>query len=279
MLPGLGKDFTVTPLNKDNSYQPQVSAQTFNIRPGTYLIQKRGISTNLSGYTKVGVIGLREFVAPAHQPASTISAAGSAANAPRSTTTTNAATNTLNSKGLSLFDSRSDNNVVVFYSPDWKTDPYEFIETAGQRILRMTHKPTAKTIPGGVETFVNRLDNEEILMALASDAEYNTIVVRAAAVKNTSVKITLIGGDAVAYSSIIRPGNQLQDITIPLSAFKRDAFILLPRPYPGFQALDFFSKENSALQWRSIDKIQFIMQGKPEDELSADLANIRLEIK
>lgn len=65
-LPGLDNDFTITGLNKGNTYQTQANSHHFTIAPGTYLLVKKGKdaarvrSSNYPDY-----LGLPSFAAPA----------------------------------------------------------------------------------------------------------------------------------------------------------------------------------------------------------------------
>lgn len=65
-LPSLGKQFSIEPLNKGNSYSTKTENGGFTIQPGVYLLKQKGIDA--SGYrpsTPFGQISLGEFVAPA----------------------------------------------------------------------------------------------------------------------------------------------------------------------------------------------------------------------
>jgi hypothetical protein len=63
MLPDLGQGFSIQGLNEGNSYQATASANGFPASPGTYLLTRKGKNA-LQGRNNIGVIGLKEFVAP-----------------------------------------------------------------------------------------------------------------------------------------------------------------------------------------------------------------------
>jgi hypothetical protein len=82
-LPDLGSDFTVKGLNKGNKVNSVAIKKGFNVSPGTYLLVKKNLKTNLNAQSNYQNIALSEFVAPKaskgdifvkHQPFSTISA-------------------------------------------------------------------------------------------------------------------------------------------------------------------------------------------------------------
>jgi hypothetical protein len=65
MLPDLGENFNVAGLDIGNNYSAAASANTFNVRPGTYLLKsKEKITYSPAVGNKIGTIGLTEFVAP-----------------------------------------------------------------------------------------------------------------------------------------------------------------------------------------------------------------------
>ncbi|MDB5119921.1 MAG: rane or secreted protein [Sphingobacteriales bacterium] len=83
-LPNLGYDFEIKGLNDGNSFKSTSSTNGFNIKPGTYLLVKKGKnSSKWKATSKFGSITLNEFVAPksvnadpfiVHQPYSEVTA-------------------------------------------------------------------------------------------------------------------------------------------------------------------------------------------------------------
>jgi len=62
-LPDLGSEFSIAPLNPDNSYRARAHGGTFEIRPGVFLLSRAGApAANLP--ERIGHLGLREFVCP-----------------------------------------------------------------------------------------------------------------------------------------------------------------------------------------------------------------------
>lgn len=64
VLPDLGENFSIKPLNTGNSNTPDVKAGLFFISPGAYLLVKNGVSTKRNGEDHLKNISLKEFVAP-----------------------------------------------------------------------------------------------------------------------------------------------------------------------------------------------------------------------
>ena len=84
MLQDIGNDFDIKPVNKDNNYQATAANGSFTIKPGTYLLVKKGrTDVKWTGEKMLGNISLNEFVAPppfskepyvSHTPATEVSA-------------------------------------------------------------------------------------------------------------------------------------------------------------------------------------------------------------
>lgn len=63
-LKDLGKNFQLVAINEGNNYSVQVSDDSFEIMPGTYIISKKGISKKWSPEDHLNNIKLKEFMAP-----------------------------------------------------------------------------------------------------------------------------------------------------------------------------------------------------------------------
>ncbi|MEZ4933176.1 MAG: hypothetical protein R2788_13775 [Saprospiraceae bacterium] len=63
-LNDLGSTFTITPINQENNYTPEISEGSFLILPGTYLITKTGKINNWKAEGQWQQIKLNEFHAP-----------------------------------------------------------------------------------------------------------------------------------------------------------------------------------------------------------------------
>jgi len=63
-LPDLGPEFDVRGLNDGNTARTQATQGTFAVRPGSYLLTRKGVTTTWSGDRQWRHITLQEFVAP-----------------------------------------------------------------------------------------------------------------------------------------------------------------------------------------------------------------------
>jgi hypothetical protein len=90
-------------------------------------------------------------------------------------------------------------------------------------------------------------------------AGYTKLVVRARLAlmgQTGKLRLTLIDNDAAAYSAHVELSDQYKDVEVPLSSFKPDSSLLLPRPYPGFQPLWFKASSFSGLSISKLDKLE-----------------------
>ena len=85
-LPDLGADYVVEPLNEGNKLGAQAAGGTFSVKPGAYLLKKKGSKTKWKAGSPWKNIRLEEYVAPAaslektyvlHQPLNEVSSGDS----------------------------------------------------------------------------------------------------------------------------------------------------------------------------------------------------------
>jgi hypothetical protein len=261
-LEDLPADFKITALNAGNTFSSQVSAGSFDIRPGTYLLESSvGSVSNLP--KQIGVIGMNEYVGVED---SRIASAPLAENSDKRTTE-----NTTGDK-LQLFRAGSDLASLQVYAPEWATDPYFFkIDSLGTSYLSLQHKSSESKTLGGIQVYVKDKVTDNNLDAT------NTINISANTSRDLQVRITLVDEDANAFSANVFLKKGQKSFRIPLSAFRPSAFVLLPRPYPGFQKFEYKSSQNSALKLKKLDKIQFMPQGNAKEAYQVDLYSIDLE--
>jgi hypothetical protein len=89
-------------------------------------------------------------------------------------------------------------------------------------------------------------------------------------------KIILIDSDANAFSAKITLSQKLETKELLLSDFKPDAYILMPRPYPQFQAVLFNSNAVKTLDISKIESVEVIM-GEPVSPSDKKSYSIEIE--
>ena len=86
------------------------------------------------------------------------------------------------------------------------------------------------------------------------------VKLRAATAATVKVKLALINKDAEAFAAEITADDRFKVVDIPLASFRKDSALLLPRPFPYFQPLRFYSGESEQLDLRDLDKLELSLE-------------------
>lgn len=255
-LTDLGHAFSLEALDSGNIWKSKVKSDgSFEIRPGTYLL--RGQSAGRFTLPKrIGVLGLREFVAPGDGP----EILGTKAD-PEALKLTQTQQVTLFQAGKNVED-------LHVYSPDWEQNPYYIKKDAqGHAYLNLQHKgaPGAKT--GGIQVYTGNHGTKEPMLYIQMKLKTN---------RELPLKITLIDQQAGACSAEVLVHLNDTTINLPLSAFRPSGFILLPRPYPGFQKMEFRSADNTPFDFTKMEKLQLMPQENSGERFEVDIYSIHL---
>ncbi|SMC00515.1 hypothetical protein SAMN00120144_1269 [Hymenobacter roseosalivarius DSM 11622] len=112
-------------------------------------------------------------------------------------------------------------------------------------------------------------------------AGFTEVIVKAQANQPaTSVKVVLMTKDATAYSAMVQLGAEERELRIPLTAFRPDALLLLPRSYPGFLPLTYQSANQPAtLKLTEAEVLQVVLEGvaPASGQLYVDLESVYLQ--
>jgi hypothetical protein len=367
-LTDLGNDFTVRGINKSNTYQTSASNHSFIIKPGTYLLIKKGKSAKYDGSKKVGNLYLNEFVAP--QPVSTepyvsyTPPTEVAANMPFEVkanivnlATDDKVTLVINHSfgppaiiGMQQGDAcefkctvpaeqvitsvlsykimiqRGDKQYIVFPG-GYKGDPYQwdninndswqtFVAAPGAKLTLFDpttdqHKVNtyfAVRVRSGGAQFVSGEETgrlafrvstpllrkgqvmgmqlyigDKLKNRLSELSSFNQVTIRGRMQNGTTgrVRVVIIDKTAAAYAAYVDFGSDFKNIDIPLSAFKPDSSLLLPRPYPDFQPLWFKASGFAGLELNRADKLEVtvgdtLQPGKTDQAFGVDITGVWL---
>jgi hypothetical protein len=85
--------------------------------------------------------------------------------------------------------------------------------------------------------------------------------------------------DAVAFSASVQLGADLQELRIPLTSFRPDALLLLPRPYPGFLPLTYQSASQLPLKLSDTEVLQVVLDAATpvSGQLHVDIESVSLQ--
>ncbi|HEV7330368.1 MAG TPA: cellulase family glycosylhydrolase [Flavisolibacter sp.] len=155
---------------------------------------------------------------------------------------------------LSLFDPAADRTKLMLYNPDWRANTITYI-TAGSASDLVFHANMTKPVAGqrlGFQTYFR----EKIAGRSGELSSFSKLVIRARASETTTAKVALITNGADAYATTVNLGNEWKEIEVPLSSLQPGSFLLLPRPYPGFQPLEFQSSKAAPFAIADIERLE-----------------------
>ncbi len=183
---------------------------------------------------------------------------------------------------LKLFDPKTDKGDLMLYNPDWKNNNVEYItaDSTDELILKATiYKPDSGKIIGWQYYFANNLKGRRNEI---SSQEKLVIKARASNIQTAKMKLALISNDGSSYAVTIKLNNTFQNIVIPLSDFKKDSALLLPRPYPGFLPLHFRANTGNLFNIVNAEKLEVsfgyeISQKYPGKPYSLEIGSVWLK--
>jgi hypothetical protein len=158
---------------------------------------------------------------------------------------------------LSLFNATNDKGRTNTYFPVFtRNGGAQF--TSGEETGELTFKASSPGIKAGQAIGFQLYVGDRLKYRLTEVTGFTKVVVRArlTASQNGKLTVALINNDGAAYAATTNITGQFADVEIPLSAFKPDSSLLLPRPYPGFQPSWFKAASFSGVAVSKLDKLE-----------------------
>jgi len=237
-LPDLGVDFKLTAIN-DPGLSAFASDKKIKVSPGIYWLSRKDKKNRYTAKSILGVIRAGEFSAP-------------------------------KTSLIKIFNPVTDRGKIAVYNPDWKNKAVDYIAAAlpGASILKLKMDTTTQKPLIGIQSYFADLLN----LDASETAALKTIVIRAKTGNHKPVKIKLglitENSDFFAAEALVR--SEFSDIEIPLRSLKKDAQLLLPRPYPGFLPLYYQSEGTAVFQLKDARKLEvtfgYGMKNRGSDE-------------
>jgi hypothetical protein len=177
---------------------------------------------------------------------------------------------------LELFNPNTDRTKLMVYNTDWRNNSiaYSIADQPGQLVLdaRM-NKPSVSGQLGWQFYFRGKIAGR-----IGELADAKTLVFRARGDQNTKASVTLVTRDADAYTITVQLTPDWQTFEIPLSSLQKGPYLLLPRPYPGFQPLAFETDSHTPFQIAEAEKIQWVLEATtPGVPVHAEIGNVCLK--
>lgn len=175
---------------------------------------------------------------------------------------------------LTIFDAAVDRDVFV-YPNLWRGDEkrFEAGDRSGQLVLRLVSKQVKEGDVVGIQHYFG----DVLRGRMAEVGSFKNIVVRMRTVnvEGLRVKVGLVDKDGGCYASYSEVGDGFRDVRIPLADFRRDKALLLPRAYPGFQALWFEGREAFVLG--DVEKVEVLVVGGGRKDVEGLIERVWIE--
>jgi hypothetical protein len=167
---------------------------------------------------------------------------------------------------LSLFNANADKGSINPYFPgSGRNGGVQFIsgEQTGQLALSISSTKIQKDQEMGMQLYIaDKLKNR-----LQEISSFSKVVVRARlqSGRQAKLRVALISADAASYAAYVNLSDHFKDIEIPLTEFKPDSSMLLPRPYPGFLSLWFKASSFTGFNLLKADKLEITTGSELKD--------------
>jgi hypothetical protein len=175
---------------------------------------------------------------------------------------------------LQLFHPETDRSRLVLYNPDWRNISIAY-PAAGKNGDLVWKASLNKSTPGtmlGLQTYLGNA-----LAARQKElGEFSKLVVSVRASEDASAKLTLITTVANAFGTTFDMGTEWREVEIPLTSLQRGDFLLLPRPYPGFQPLLFQSVGEGAFRLADTERLELRFAAPGTASFEVELGSVWL---
>lgn len=159
---------------------------------------------------------------------------------------------------LTLFNSAVDRGNNNIYFPGLGRNGgavFTSGDETGKLVFRTSTPAIRKNQVMGLQLFIG-----DKLLGRVDDIKTFTKVIVRAKMHNGSpskLRIAITTADAATYAAYVDLTDEFKNIDIPLTNFKADSSLLLPRPYPGFLPLWFKAGNFTGLNLEKMDKLEF----------------------
>ncbi|MDQ2771275.1 MAG: cellulase family glycosylhydrolase [Bacteroidota bacterium] len=140
---------------------------------------------------------------------------------------------------------------------------------AGPLALRLVQGPPrparpAQPVETGPAASLRAFFGDRLASRAADLAGFSELVVRARG-SRAGARLTLLltTRDAATYAAPVPLSTAVQDVVVPLSAFRAAPGLLVPRPYPGFGPLSYQPATQGPLQLAEAEVLQLVWEAEP----------------
>lgn len=156
---------------------------------------------------------------------------------------------------------------ILLYQPDWRHGSVRYHSDSAARInLKISYTDSSEVTRFGFEHFIGDI----VKTFKRRPAEMITI--SGSYTNIDSLIIQLADASGAGYSAVIASPGNIESIS--LYEFKPSSIVLLPRPYPSFQPLEFSLTGKLPVSFHQIEKIQVLATGTALKEKSMQISEV-----
>ncbi len=148
-------------------------------------------------------------------------------------------------------------------------------DDAGQMAIRVTadHSIPYSQAPGWQIYVADRLSGR-----ISDVTSGSRLVIRAKSnhPQDTRLNVILVEKNGTSFGATVKLSRGLENLSLPLSAFRPDSMMLLPRPFPGFLPLWFKADSRQPPDLRDLQAVQFVMRSA-SDSAARDTCDFEIE--
>ena len=173
---------------------------------------------------------------------------------------------------LELFNAGHDQNLRRI--PHWD-DAVKISYTTDQNGRELVYSLSADKAKGkliGFQSFIG----DKLSGRISESGSFKYVVLKGKSKSGAQLKLSLINSDGQSFSALVQLNSELSELKIPISEFKAEKTLLLPRPYPGFQPLYLDRSSDLLLDIADVEMLE-VSRGQPDvDLLEFELQSIKL---
>jgi len=155
---------------------------------------------------------------------------------------------------LALFTAGEAKSTTTVFNPDWKNNVVAY--TASNAPLSLALKTAVGTASTARSIAWQYYFKERISGRKSELINFSKIVIKVRGTAGPKGKLSLVTGNAIAYSSPFVLTGVWQEVEIAIGTLKKSDYLLLPRPYPGFLPLQFSAASETAFNMTDAEVLQ-----------------------
>ena len=177
---------------------------------------------------------------------------------------------------IELFNTNTDRDKVDVYAPDWTN--FSTTAVTGDNPSQLLLHTSINNTQTGKEMAWQFYFADKVKGRISDLLTHDKIILKARSDNGPiRVKISLINKEAQAFSGYVTLTKKIDEVEIPIKDLIKDQLLILPRPYPSFQALNFSTANAAQLDLKDIEKLGISFIADKSETTSMEVESILLQ--